>query len=220
MVIKSLGEIIGHDDESFKKLSFDEQLNMLENYNQLFSRNLVNVLEISAPHIATFCTAAVNRTLEINRSFLLLCREKLYVGAYTLVRINIDTLIRLHAACIYEHGKSKFILELINNTDLKKLHFFNTENVKTPLQEAKVLEDYNKRFLDTSMSDIYKTGSGFVHLGSSIIKAVCTTSEGKISTHFDSFPHGGFQENIPEAIKAMIYTTLHIGTYIESEYMN
>ena len=115
-----------------------------------------------------FCTAILNRTINLNRGFITLIKDSNYIAAAPLVRLNLDSLLRLFASTQSEFDYETFaqkvrkgdkISNIMDKAKKKKLNDF--ELVKR-LKKIKGL-----RWID----DVYEAGSGFVHLSINHVKS-------------------------------------------------
>ena len=104
--------------------------------------------------------AALNRTVNINKAYTTLIRDNNFIAAAPLVRINIDTLLRLYASIISEFDRNTFASKVIDGELIKKMKLRGTKQTltdKTLHEELSKVEDMEW------VSQIYKAGSSFVH---------------------------------------------------------
>lgn len=61
-----------------------------------------------------FCVAILNRTINLNRGYISLLNEENYIAAAPLVRMNLDSLLRLFASTQSEFDYERFANEVRN----------------------------------------------------------------------------------------------------------
>lgn len=108
-----------------------------------------------------FLIATLNRTVNLNKAFTALIRDNNFIAAAPLVRLNLDTLLRIYASIICEDDRNTFATKVIEGKLIKgmKLNGTNTSlNDQTLYLELSKIEGMDW------VSDIYKAGSSFVHL--------------------------------------------------------
>lgn len=104
--------------------------------------------------------AALNRTVNINKAYTTLIRDNNFIAAAPLVRINIDTLLRLYASIISEFDRNTFASKVIDGELIKKMKLRGTKQTltdKTLHEELSKVEDMEW------VSQIYEAGNSFVH---------------------------------------------------------
>ncbi|MET6990805.1 hypothetical protein [Sediminicola arcticus] len=156
-----------------------EQAQNLEELQKLSSatKNLGKQLHAITPNFYPFdlfLIAALNRTINLNRAFIELSKENNFIAAAPLVRINLDTYLRLYAPRVsnleFNEFASKVIFEQKKINNLKSTE--RTENGK--------LKSLSDNFLKNSISQIegcewvakiYDAGSSFIHLDSNMFFA-------------------------------------------------
>ena len=104
--------------------------------------------------------AALNRTVNINKAYTTLIRDNNFIAAAPLVRINIDTLLRLYASIISEYDRNTFASKVIGGELIKKMKLRGT---KKPLTDKTLHEELSKVEDMEWVSQIYEAGSSFVH---------------------------------------------------------
>lgn len=131
--------------------------------------NLGKQLFDITPKMETFdilLVAALNRTVNISKAYTTLIRENNFIAAAPLVRINIDTLLRLYASMISEYDRNTFASKVISGELIKKMKLRGT---KKDLRDDTLYMELSKIEGKEWVSDIYKAGNSFVHLEKSHI---------------------------------------------------
>jgi hypothetical protein len=110
--------------------------------------------------------AALNRTVNISKAYTTLIRDNNFIAAAPLVRINIDTLLRLYASIISEFDRNTFASKVMGGEIIKKMKL-NGTGIK--LDDRTLYLELSKIEGMEWVTDIYKAGSSFVHLEKSHI---------------------------------------------------
>ena len=131
--------------------------------------NMGQQLTAITPKMETFdifLITALNRTINISKAYTALIRDNNFIAAAPLVRINIDTLLRLYASIISEYDRNTFASKVMGGEFIKKMKLKGTKQnlsdfaIYTALSKVKNME---------WVTDIYKAGSSFIHLEKSHI---------------------------------------------------
>lgn len=119
--------------------------------------------------------AALNRTVNTNKAFVSLVKDNNFISAIPLIRINLDTLLRLYASNISEFDRNGYALKILSGMEVRKMKHFNSKSK---------LSDY---FLHTEISKVegmewvsylYNIGNSFIHLEKShFLSSMKITSE-------------------------------------------
>ncbi len=107
-----------------------------------------------------FCMAILNRTLNLNRGYISLLSEENYVAAAPLIRINLDTLLRLFASSQSEFDYERFAKEVRNGRKIADIY---DSNKKKKLRDSELVKRLKKIKGFLWVEDVYGIGSGFVH---------------------------------------------------------
>jgi hypothetical protein len=110
--------------------------------------------------------AALNRTVNISKAYTTLIRDNNFIAAAPLVRINIDTLLRLYASIISEFDRNTFASKVMGGELIKKMKLNGT---KKDLRDDTLYLELSKIEGMEWVTDIYKVGSSFIHLEKSHI---------------------------------------------------
>ena len=107
-----------------------------------------------------FCIAILNRTINLNRGYISLLNEENYIAAAPLVRLNLDSLLRVFASTQSEFDYEKFANEVRNG---KKISDIYDSNKKKKLRDSELVRRLKKIKGFSWVKDGYNIGSGFVH---------------------------------------------------------
>lgn len=141
------------DDKSKAIINIGKQLNAIASNKEM---EMFDILLI----------AALNRTVNISKAYTTLIRENNFIAAASLVRINIDTLLRLYASIISEFDRNTFASKVMGGELIKKMKLRGTD--KYLLDNTLYLELSKIEGMEW-VTDIYKAGNSFVHLEKSHI---------------------------------------------------
>lgn len=132
------------EDEGDKLISIGKQL--LEN--------------IGMNEFSLFCTAILNRTINLNRGFITLMKDSNYIAAAPLVRLNLDSLLRLFASSQSEFDYEIFAQKVRKGEKISNMKDKANKKLKDfeLVQRLKKIKDFGW------VEDVYEAGSGFVHL--------------------------------------------------------
>ena len=110
--------------------------------------------------------AALNRTVNINKAYTTLIRDNNFIAAAPLVRINIDTLLRLYASIISEFDRNIFASKVMAGEPINKMKLNGTQN---KLTDSALYSELSKIEGMEWVKDIYLAGNSFVHFEKSHI---------------------------------------------------
>lgn len=144
------------------KENLEDLLNVLNDEGDELINSGKNLLEtISTTEFSIFCTSILNRTINLNRGFISLTRDSNYITAAPLVRLNLDSLLRLFASTQSEFHYDKFAKKVREGKKISDMYDFNKKRKLRDSELVKRLKNI-KGFKWTN--EIYKIGSGYVHL--------------------------------------------------------
>jgi hypothetical protein len=113
-----------------------------------------------------FIIGALNRTINISKAYVQLIRDNNFIAAAPLVRINIDTLLRIYASVISEHDRNTFAEKVMTGNIISKMKLNGTNELLTDKTLYSELSKIDGMYW---VKDIYKAGSSFVHFEKSHI---------------------------------------------------
>lgn len=153
---------------NYIKLTKEQLLIEIDNKSKAII-NLGKQLTAITPQMETFdflLIAALNRTVNISKAYTTLIRDNNFIAAAPLVRINIDTLLRLYASIISEFDRNTFALKVMGGEMINKMKL-NGKNIE--LRDSTLYSELSKIEGMEWVADIYKAGSSFIHFEKSHI---------------------------------------------------
>lgn len=130
--------------------------------------NLGNQLSAISPNVEPFdmlLIAMLNRVVNINSGFCLLMRSNNFFASAPLVRINLDTLLRIFASYQTEMDRNAFALEVIAGKEIRKMKFAGSKDALLDVHLVKKLSEIDGM---QWVKHIYDAGNSFVHFGDAI----------------------------------------------------
>ena len=153
---------------NYSELTKEQLLTEIDNKSKAII-NMGKQLNAISPQMETFnflLIAALNRTVNISKAYTTLIRDNNFIAAAPLVRINIDTLLRLYASIISEFDRNTFASKVMDGELIKKMKLKGT---KKDLRDDTLYLELSKTEGMEWVEDIYKAGSSFIHLEKSHI---------------------------------------------------
>jgi hypothetical protein len=153
---------------NYRELTKEQLLTEIDNKSKAII-NMGKQLTAITTNMETFdflLIAALNRTVNISKAYTTLIRDNNFIAAAPLVRINIDTLLRLYASIISEFDRNTFASKVMGGEIIKKMKL-NGTGIK--LDDRTLYLELSKIEGMEWVTDIYKAGSSFVHLEKSHI---------------------------------------------------
>jgi hypothetical protein len=147
---------------SYKELTKEQLLTEIDNKSKAII-NMGKQLSAISDQVDLFdwiIISALNRTVNINKAYTTLIRDNNFIAAAPLVRINMDTLLRLYASIISEFDRNTFASKVIDGELIKKMKLRGT---KQALNDRTLHEELSKVKDMEWVSRIYEAGSSFVH---------------------------------------------------------
>ncbi|MDT0645036.1 hypothetical protein RM553_19550, partial [Zunongwangia sp. F363] len=126
-----------------------------------------------------FSTSILNRTLNLNRGYVSLINSNNYIAAAPLVRLNLDSLLRLFASTQSEYTINEFCKKVREGESIRKMNYFKNKKIKLRDNELVKLIKNIKGCKWTK--DVYETGSGFIHLSHQHIYSSIKFEKNRIS---------------------------------------
>jgi hypothetical protein len=153
---------------NYSELTKEQLLTEIDNKSKAII-NMGKQLNAITPQMETFdflLIAALNRTVNISKAYTTLIRDNNFIAAAPLVRLNIDTLLRLYASIISEFDRNTFASKVMGGELIKKMKLNGT---KINLRDDTLYLELSKIEGMEWVTDIYKAGSSFIHLEKSHI---------------------------------------------------
>jgi len=103
----------------------------------------------------------INRTINLNSAFTQLIRVNNFIAGAPLVRINLDSLLRMYASIISEHNdRNKFALAIISGTPVNEMKHRNS---KLKLSDSRLVKEITEVKGMDWVNKVYKAGNSYVH---------------------------------------------------------
>lgn len=162
---------------NYLSLDKEQLLNEIDNKTKAIC-NMGKQLSAIAPTFETFdifLIGALNRTVNLSNAYSSLMRQNNFIAAAPLVRINIDTLLRLFASNITDYDRNTFALKVLSGVKIRTMKLAGT---KTLLSDSNLYLEISKIKGMEWVEEIYKAGNSFVHLEKShIFSSMMITNE-------------------------------------------
>lgn len=138
------------------------------------------LLDISMVSIETYglyifdlyCTAIVNRTLNLNKGFSTQILNENFISAAPLVRISLDSLLRIFAAFQVNYNINTFANDVIKGKPIDKIK----DRHDMPMKDSYLVNLLCSRKGYGWVKKIYKDGNEYVHFTSQHIFASVMTN--------------------------------------------
>lgn len=148
---------------NYSNLSLTELLTEIKNKNSAII-NLGKQLHHISPQLFyfdLFLIASLNRTINISKAYTELIESNNFLSAAPLVRINLDTLLRLFASIICEYDRNTFAMKVMSGEKISNMNLWRT---KIKLSDKTLYSELSKNEGYEWVVKIYKAGSSFIHL--------------------------------------------------------
>ncbi|WP_299051452.1 hypothetical protein [uncultured Polaribacter sp.] len=123
-------------------------------------KNLIE--KIGHTEFTFFCISVLNRTINLNRGYITLVKDNNYIAAAPLVRLNLDSLLRIFASIQSEFNAEIFAKNVRQGVKIRDMNYHKNKNQKlTDTKLVKLIKEI-KGF--KWVKKIYDAGSGYVHL--------------------------------------------------------
>lgn len=158
------------------------------------------------PDIDWYALAAIKKTASISHAFCTLVRAKNTLSAAALVRLQLDTAMRIFGLSLVDDMEAVGTL-LMTDTSYRKLKARTGE----PLSDAFLHRKLNEKF--PGLSEAYQAASAYVHLSGRHIKTGLWSREGSPTLFFhlngtdDARPNEWFADIIDSFDQATRLTT-------------
>lgn len=115
----------------------------------------------------TFCIAQLNRSLNLLDAFVILASMDNYIVAMAIVRLHLDTLLRLYAVRLTQRDINQVVEEILNGKSINNLDDGNGNKFSDFYLKTEISKIENYAWIKQA----YETSSGFIHFSDSILKA-------------------------------------------------
>lgn len=114
-----------------------------------------------------YCTAILNRSINLLRGFTILMRDRNFIAAAPLLRVHLDSLLRLYASTLISYNVDDFAAKVINGKQISNLK----DKDHNKMSDGYLARKISKRKGFEWVNDVYKAGSGYVHFSNYIIRS-------------------------------------------------
>lgn len=109
----------------------------------------------------------LNRSVNLNKGFISLIRDKNFITAAPIVRIHLDSLLRLYAPLIIDFNIDDFALQVYKGTPIRKIK----DKANRYLTDSYLVGELSKLPNFDWVKNVYETGNAFVHFSDQTIFA-------------------------------------------------
>ena len=149
-----------------KKMVDLSDLDKLKNKIDYQGKKLLNI-RTNICLFDTFCIAQLNRSLNLIDAFIVLSKMNNYITSLALVRIHLDTLLRLYAVKLTQQDVNQVVEKMLNGKPIKK---FKDGTTKKLLTDSYLKDKISEMDSFTWVKETYEKSSGFVHFSDYILK--------------------------------------------------
>ena len=121
-----------------------------------------------------FLTAILNRTLNVNRGFISEIQSNNFICAAPLVRIQLDSYLRLYASTLINYDVDEFAQKIINGESIRNLK--DSKGIK--MTDKYLVDEISTKRDFAWVKYIYNAANGFIHLSDKHILASSRVEEG------------------------------------------
>lgn len=118
-----------------------------------------------------FVNGLLNRSVNLLKGFITLIREKNFIAAAPLVRLHLDSLLRLYAPQLIDYNIDDFALKVIGGTAIRQLK--DKDNQR--MTDARLVEKISKHENFNWITKVYNTGNAYVNYSDQLIFASIKT---------------------------------------------
>lgn len=122
--------------------------------------------------------ASIHRSAKLIDAFLMLVRQENFVAAIPLVRMHLDSILRVFAGSLTDNP-AKFVNQFIDGTPVRKMKDSNGN----PMTDRYLVEKMSGMPGLSPLKGIYDVTSGFVHLSVMHLKSVLYLKDFRWSFH-------------------------------------
>jgi hypothetical protein len=197
-----------------KTESLIQLLNNIDKKSKAIPRLGVQINAIT-PKIQIFdllIFSVLNRTVNLNKAFVSSMNDNNFIAAAPLIRINLDSLLRMYAARISEYSINDFAQKVLDGEHIRRMKYYDSK------------EKLNDTFLVSKLSGIknmdwvkkvYESGNSYVHFCDKIVfSSQQIESSNNRTINFTIGEHDNFI-SIDEKIVAAIWMNKIIDSIIE-----
>jgi hypothetical protein len=178
----------------------------------------IGPLGTKVPDIAWYVFAAIKKTRSLSHAFCLLIREKNSLAATALIRLQLDTSLRISGLSLVDDLEDAGA-KLMNDESFRKLKSRGGQS----LTDAMLHENLDKHY--PGLSYAYKATSSYVHLSASHIKPGLVERPGSTTLFFhmnateDAKPYESFADIVDWFDQATELTVNMIEDFMRYRYL-
>jgi hypothetical protein len=129
--------------------------------------NLGNQLSLVSPNLHTFdmfLIGVLNRTVNLNNGFTTLIRQNNFIAAAPLIRLNLDSFMKLYAARISEYDLDTFTLKVMAGEHIRNMKL---KGSKQRLTDKYLIDELSKIEGMNWVKSVYESGNSYIHFADS-----------------------------------------------------
>lgn len=147
--------------KSDKEKEFKEILESINNYIPELMKAGKWLVEAN-PHIYKFdliCTSILNRSVNFHKAFISLVHENNFIAAAPIVRVHMDSMLRLYASQLIDYNIDEFAQKILDGEQVGKMKDRDKQQMSDGYLARKISEEEGMDWV----KNIYAQGSGYVH---------------------------------------------------------
>jgi hypothetical protein len=117
-----------------------------------------------------FCTATLNRSINILRGYISLMRDNNFIAAAPLVRVHLDSLLRFYSTFLVDEDIDKYALRIIGGEQINKIK----DRKGKLMRDSHLCAEFSSLPGKEWVNQVYKAGSGFIHLSNTATSSATT----------------------------------------------
>lgn len=141
-----------------------------------------------------FVTGLLNRSVNLVKGFISLMKDKNFIAAAPLVRLHLDSLLRLFAPQLINFDIDQFALKVIGGTHIRQIKDKETQK----MTDARLVEKISTLEAFHWVKQVYDTSNTYIHYSDHLIFAAMKATGEKGQVNFTVGQHDEF---IPDAEK-------------------
>jgi hypothetical protein len=157
-----------------------------------------------------FAWMVLKRSISLVYGFVALIRAKNFISAAPLVRLQIDNILRFHAAFLVADS-NEFIHKVLSGTPVRELRDKDNRRMTDAYLAQKLLSEY------PWIQEMYRKTSGYIHLSEehffNTVRA-CGKGEGAVEAYIGPDDQMVSSRIYSEAVETMILVTHSLLTYM------
>jgi len=179
----------------------DERLTFLEESRHSHYTIVQIMAEPGITLLGLFAFTVLKRSVSLVYGFTSLIRARNFICAVPLIRIQIDNLLRFHAASLVD-DIDQFVLTVWQGTPIRRIRDRDGQRMTDAYLQEKLSAIY------PWIEDMYERTSGYVHLSEShFANTIRTAGEDSIQTYIGPIDQFVSPEVYSEATETMVRVT-------------